>query len=135
MYRNSKNQGDAGVGQAIAYFTKLGYIVSIPLTDSQDYDLIVEIEDELKKVQVKTGTTFDRNVPVIYAGVSGGNKTGTSFKSIEEQKWDLLYCWHIEADKHYLIPNQFCPRRVLVDQVGCLLTVWRVRFPSRAPVL
>ena len=54
--KNTKIQGSIGLGQAIAYFTKLGYIVSVPLNDSQDYDLIVEIDNKLYKVQVKTVT-------------------------------------------------------------------------------
>lgn len=27
---------------AMAYFSKIGYTVSVPITDSQDYDLIVD---------------------------------------------------------------------------------------------
>ena len=54
MFKNSKKQGDAGLGQAIAYFTSQGYDVSLPLTDSADWDLIVEMESGLKRVQVKT---------------------------------------------------------------------------------
>lgn len=54
--KNTKIQGSIGLGQAIAYFTKMGYIVSLPLNDSQDYDLIVEINKKLYKVQVKTTT-------------------------------------------------------------------------------
>lgn len=54
--KNTKIQGSIGLGQAIACFTKLGYIVSVPLNDSQDYDLIVEIDNRLYKVQVKTVT-------------------------------------------------------------------------------
>ena len=53
MFKNSKKQGDAGLGQAIAYFTMLGYDIALPLTDSADWDLIVEMDDLLKRVQVK----------------------------------------------------------------------------------
>ena len=53
-YENTKRRGAVGLGVAIAYFTKLGHIVSIPLNDSQDYDLIVDDGDKLKKIQVKT---------------------------------------------------------------------------------
>lgn len=35
---------------AIAYYSKLGYTISIPLTDSQDYDLIVDTGTDLLKV-------------------------------------------------------------------------------------
>ncbi len=54
--KNTKIQGSIGLGQAIAYFTKMGYTVAVPLNDSQDYDLIVEINKKLNKVQVKTTT-------------------------------------------------------------------------------
>lgn len=39
---NSKKQGDIGMCYAMAYFSKIGYTVSVPITDSQDYDLIVD---------------------------------------------------------------------------------------------
>lgn len=38
---------------AIAYFSTNGYTVSIPLNDTQDYDLIVEKNGILQRVQVK----------------------------------------------------------------------------------
>lgn len=42
---NSKKQGDVGMCYAIAYYSRLGWTVSIPITDSQDYDLLVENTD------------------------------------------------------------------------------------------
>lgn len=39
---NSKKQGDVGLGTDISFFTQRGWTVSIPLTDSQDYDLVVD---------------------------------------------------------------------------------------------
>jgi HJR/Mrr/RecB family endonuclease len=51
---NTKKQGDVGLGQAIAWFTRNSYTVSLPLTDSQDYDLIVDKDNVLYRVQVKT---------------------------------------------------------------------------------
>ena len=52
----AKAQGNAGMGMAIAYFTSLDLPVAIPLTDSQPWDLVVEIDGELKKIQCKTST-------------------------------------------------------------------------------
>lgn len=52
--KNSKLQGNVGIGQAIAYFTAKGYIISIPINDSQNYDLIIDDGNKLNKVQVKT---------------------------------------------------------------------------------
>lgn len=55
MYFNSnKEKGNTGLGIAIAYYTSNGYIVSIPLNDTQDYDLIADKENKITKVQVKS---------------------------------------------------------------------------------
>ena len=35
-------QGNVGVAYAIAYYSKLGYTVSVPLTDTQDYDSLYQ---------------------------------------------------------------------------------------------
>lgn len=35
-------KGNIGLGKAISYFTEQGYIVSLPLTNHQCYDLIIE---------------------------------------------------------------------------------------------
>lgn len=52
-FKTNKEKGNTGLGVAIAYYSSNGYIVSIPLNDTQDYDLIVEKENILKRVQVK----------------------------------------------------------------------------------
>ena len=36
----NKQRGNCGLGIAIGYFSTNGYIVSIPLNDTQDYDYI-----------------------------------------------------------------------------------------------
>ena len=49
MKYTNKHIGNAALGTAIGYFTNAGYTVSIPLTDTQDYDLIVDMNGVLKK--------------------------------------------------------------------------------------
>lgn len=109
MFRNSKKQGDAGLGQAIAYFTMKGYEVALPLTDSADWDLIVEIDNELKRVQVKTSMSFNsQNVMKFEAAVRGGNKSSSnvSSKGIQDQNWDLIFLCHLVTGKQALIPKE-----------------------------
>ena len=38
-----RNIGNAGLAMAIAYFGSNGYTVSVPLNDTQDYDLVVDM--------------------------------------------------------------------------------------------
>ena len=107
MFKNSKKQGDAGLGQAIAYFTSKGYDVALPLTDSADWDLIVEFENGLKRVQIKTSSQIRRETPVFEANVKGGNRSGKeSCKTIQDQNWDLIFLHHLITGKQALIPKE-----------------------------
>ena len=53
-FKTNKEKGNTSLGIAIAYYSSNGYTVSIPLNDTQDYDLIVDKNSILKKVQVKS---------------------------------------------------------------------------------
>lgn len=96
-HKNSNKQGDAGLGIAIAWYTGNGYTVSIPLTDSQDYDLIVD-NDGLKRVQVKTSITrkyeHRDDVWTVSLRTCGGNRRGpgpAKFKLFDIEKVDELF--------------------------------------------
>lgn len=41
-FNTNKEKGNSSLGIAIAYYASNGYTVSIPLNDTQDYDLIVD---------------------------------------------------------------------------------------------
>ena len=100
---NSNLKGNIALGQAIAYFTQEGYVVNIPLNDSQWYDLVIEKDNNFYSVQVKY--TSQQN--------SSGNYTcrlittsGTSREvlyTIKDKPLDLLFCTCANGD-NYLIP-------------------------------
>lgn len=104
--QNSKQQGDVGLGLAIAWFACNGYRVSIPLTDSQDYDLVVEQSYKLFTVQVRT--TYHEKYAGIYQldlRVSGGNRSGTGkIKYLNPDHVDYLFAV-TDAGDQYLIPS------------------------------
>lgn len=89
---NWKKQGDIGMCYAIAYYSKMGWTISIPITDSQDYDLIVDTGSSLLKVQVKTtGQTAPSGVSVVSLRTNGGNKSGNTSKNFDQNQCDLLF--------------------------------------------
>ena len=51
--RVTQRKGDIATARAIATFTEMGYDVSIPLTESAAYDLIVDDGSDLARVQCK----------------------------------------------------------------------------------
>ena len=102
--KNSKKQGDVGVGIAIGWFVQNGYTVCIPLTDSQDYDLVIEIDGILKKVQVKTTYAISpEGNYVVNLRVSGGNKSRTTVKHFNQDFADILFIV-TENNVKYFIP-------------------------------
>ncbi len=105
MTYTNKQIGNAALGTAIGYFTNEGYTVSIPLNDTQDYDLIVDIEGKLHKVQVK-GTTFKTKYDVYQVSLksSGGTK-GKIYKTIKDTDVDLTFV-ACEDGQMFLIPKE-----------------------------
>ena len=102
---NSKQQGDVGLGQAIAYFTLQGYTVSIPLNDSQEYDLIVDDNKKISRVQVKT--TFHKKKSGIYEvglRTCGGNQSFNTIKYFNHSKVEILFVVCENGDM-YCIPT------------------------------
>jgi hypothetical protein len=102
----TKGQGNVGVAAAILYFSKQGFTVSVPLNDSQDYDLVVDLQDGLKKVQVKT-TKFKSEYGRYQVSVkSAGGTNGGIYARVCEGSADLLYVL-CEDCTQYLIPKEF----------------------------
>jgi len=102
---NTKKQGDVGLGQAIAWFVSNNYTVSVPLTDSQDYDLLVDKDGKIQRVQVKT-TSYKRNDNYsVQLSVKGGNRSGAGrIKKFDKNKVELVFVLTDTGDK-YLIPS------------------------------
>lgn len=104
--KNSKKQGDTGMGYAIAYFSKLGWTVSIPITDSQDYDLVVDDGGNLLRVQVKTSKfRTPHGIYQVSLKTCGGNRSGQTIKKFDENSSDLLFIL-LENGDMYLIPRE-----------------------------
>lgn len=94
--KNSKKQGDVGLGFAIAYFVSQGYTVSVPLTDSQAYDLLID-DGQIKRVQVKTTVTDEVELRTL-----GGNQSFHTVKKFDVTKVDYVFV--LTESAKYLIP-------------------------------
>lgn len=104
--KNSKKQGDLGLGCAIAHFTQLGYTVSLPITDSQDYDLIIDNNDKICRVQVKT-TKYkpkNQNDYIVNLRVMGGNRSFHTEKKFDNSKVEIIFVLTEDGSK-YIIPS------------------------------
>ena len=90
-FNSNKEKGNTGLGIAIAYYSANGYTVSIPLNDTQDYDLIVDKDNILKKIQVKaTSCKTKYNRYQVALKSCGGTKGGT-YKTVVDTNIDELF--------------------------------------------
>lgn len=103
FFSTNKEKGNSGLGMAIAYFSTNGYTVSIPLNDTQDYDLVIEKNGILETVQVKsTGCKTKYNVYQVALKSCGGTK-GDTYKTLIDTQVDYLFIL-TEEMKMYFIP-------------------------------
>lgn len=91
LFNSNKEKGNAGLGIAIAYFSSNGYIVSIPLNDTQDYDLVIENNGKFQTVQVKATGCKRSNGVYQVALKSCGGTNGKTYKTVIDTKVDLLF--------------------------------------------
>lgn len=102
---NTRKIADVGLGAAIAYFTSIGWSVSIPLTESQRYDLVVDDSTSLKRVEVKTTDQIRYGNYVATLKTSGGNKSGHSITNFDGSAVDLLFIL-AGNNTRYCIPSK-----------------------------
>ena len=101
---NTKKKGDIGLGKAIAYYTSLGNTICIPLTDSQDYDLVVDDGEFLKRIQVKRCTYKRNGISEVSLTVKGGNRSSTGkIKKFDAEQVEIIVI--STADDLYIIPT------------------------------
>jgi hypothetical protein len=102
---NSKEQGFVGEARAIYEYTKLGYVVCKPFKDC-DYDLIIEKNGKMERVQIKTTTQIPKEKYfVCNLRVLGGNQSFNTAKNRNPNSYDMLFvlaqnneCWSIPTN-------------------------------------
>lgn len=93
--------------QVAEAFLKLGYQVCEPLVTDSRYDFIVDINDKLYKIQVKTSTLKEDGAYFEFAtSTSHTNTKGTINRKYAANEVD--YFATIFEDKCYLIPFEKC---------------------------
>lgn len=98
----NKDKGRIGLSMAINYFTLQGYTISLPLNDTQWYDMVVEKDKVFYTVQCKC--TFTDNDIVIIKSCGGAN--GNVYDSIlNHPELDYIFCVNKDLDC-WLIPNK-----------------------------
>lgn len=113
-FSTNKEKGNSALGIAIAYFSTNGYVVSIPLNDTQDYDLVIEKEGHYYGVQVKaTGCKTKYGVYQVALKSCGGTK-GRTYKTVIDTNIDYLFVVTDKMDM-YMIPKEVISNRTTLN--------------------
>lgn len=92
--------GRIGLSMAINYFTLQGYTISLPLNDTQWYDMVVEKDKKFYTIQCKATMTEDDSISL----KSCGGTNGSIYDNIiDHPELDYLFCVNKEL-KCWLIP-------------------------------
>lgn len=113
---NPRLQGEAGVLEAIHWFGHNGYRVFVPIGgEGQRYDLIVDRDDNLYRVEVKTTTSRGPSGAwEAHVATRGGNRSGKiSNTRLSKADCDLLFI--ATPDGLWLIPSSEVHNRVMVS--------------------
>ena len=109
---NSKSYGDIAELAVAAKLAKLGYIVSRPLSDNAPYDLIIDKNGTLQKVQVKARRTRRGRVYIeMYSSMTN------YVRMYEKEDFDILAVYHIETGDIAFISRNEITTKQLVLQV------------------
>ena len=74
------------VAQSITIFTKMGFDVLLPITESAPYDVVVDTGDSLKKVQVRYTSSNEVDLRRIHS-----NSSGYVVKKTKPKAYDWLF--------------------------------------------
>jgi hypothetical protein len=99
----SKAKGDLAVANAIQYYMSNDYEVCLPIGDKRPYDLVVEHEGHIKRVQVKFAG-FYNGIQQHKAAlrITGGNQSRKSVKKYTEDDFDELFVFTASGRKFAL---------------------------------
>lgn len=101
--------GEITEQQVALEFLKQGILISKPLVQSSRYDFIADINNNLYKIQVKTGTFKEDSYLEFATSTSHTNTKGTLNLSYSADDVDFFATMH--ENQCYLIPYNLCGKR------------------------
>ena len=97
---NRKQIGRIGLSMAINYFTCQGYTVSLPMNDTQWYDIVIEKDGIFQTVQCKATQTESGEIDF---RSTGGTNGGVYDSLMNHSELDYLFCVNKDFNM-WLIP-------------------------------
>jgi hypothetical protein len=98
---NWKNDGDIGEAFVLAEAVRRGYPVSIPMGDNQRYDLVIERNNKLEKIQVRYHTGDG-----IFTKITCRYNKGYESRKYTKDDIDAIITYDTFTEKFYYVPSK-----------------------------
>jgi hypothetical protein len=99
-----RNQGNHGELSAILWLGEFADVVSKPLVENSDYDLIADFGGKLERVQVKTSGSWHKNRFIVALCTRGGNQSWNGVvKRLDASRCDAVFV-HVADGRRWYIP-------------------------------
>ena len=108
---NTKERGDLTEVIAIAELKRHGYTVSTPIGETARYDLLLDTETEILRIQCKTGWIRDEECLVFKACSTDYNASGHHANRSYEGDIDAFLVRNPTNDELFFIPVADAPSR------------------------
>lgn len=96
---SNKDKGRIGLATAIHYYSLQGYTISLPLNDTQWYDLVIEKDGKLETVQCKCTGTENGAISLVS---NGGTKGGKYDSIVNHSELDYMFCVDKDMNKFHI---------------------------------
>lgn len=108
MGLSSKQKGNLTELQCLTSFYEYGCHVSLPYGENSRYDMIVDVDGRLIRVQVKTSSLKDGNPEAIEFSCRSSHVNSQGVKSVRYTSEQIDYFATYWEGKCYLIPVNEC---------------------------
>lgn len=122
---------------AINYFTLQGYTISIPMNDTQWYDLIIEKNGKFETVQCKATQTENNQIDF---RSTGGTKGTVYDNLLNHSELDWLFCVNKDLEMWLIPVKEITTSRSIVlrkepnkNNQGFQTYKYRVQFSNTTP--
>lgn len=106
MELTSKEKGNLTELQCLTAFYELGYKVSIPYGENCRYDLILDVNNTLLRIQVKTSKFIDEECFSFVTRSTRINSQGNFSRNYTKEEIDYFATFY--RGKCYLVPVEEC---------------------------
>ena len=107
----NKQKGNIGEAKCLAKMVELGVPVAIPFGDNERYDLIIEYQGKLQKIQVKYSTQQDSPGSVVFKTASSTNHTTNKHYDTYQNDVDGFLLYNGINDEVYYLPIEIIGNR------------------------